>query len=402
MCAPNDDLLHLFIFDNLTTSTLNNEVDQNRFNILVMSFETTLYRKVENYVTNSHFVNHDYYQFAFIYFHGQFNVDLYVTDCRMSNISNGFFSSIFVLLYSKAYFENIYYDNATNNGQPLFYFLFDFENITLKNVTISNFGGTASGFTDIFAYASFPTTVSVVEQLHVVDMDLNGKSVIAGISPLDQIQIYDSVFENVTISSSDYIIDTGQIKSVILNTTTFSNIKTSDDVNTNGAVLFFSTLDLDSDLNTNIQDITLDDCGIPFVVFSSVINQSPVNKTFDLSNINFTNTHFESNRALFSTDSIELDTTFQISMTNLLFSNISFSNTGTLIECRQQLPTYLTITGSQFIDLNAATIRIASSNTDNTNLTTLVQINDTVFSNINDQYNSLINVNEGGQLEINN
>lgn len=89
-------------------------------------------------------------------------------------------------------------------------------------------------------------------------------------------------------------------------------------------------------------------------------------------------------------------------MSNLIFSNVSFSNTGTLIECRQQLPTYITISSSQFIDLNAAVIRIESPNTENTNLSTSVQINDTVFNNINDQYNSLINVNEGGQLEINN
>ena len=89
-------------------------------------------------------------------------------------------------------------------------------------------------------------------------------------------------------------------------------------------------------------------------------------------------------------------------MSNLVFSNISFSRTGTLIKCRQQLPTYLTITGSSFSNLKAAKLIVESSNTQSTNLTTLVQINDTVFDNIDDQYNSFINVNEGGQLEINN
>ena len=66
------------------------------------------------------------------------------------------------------------------------------------------------------------------------------------------------------------------------------------------------------------------------------------------------------------------------------------------------LPTYLTITNSQFIDLKAAILMVESSNTQNTNLTTLVQINDTVFNSIDDQFNSFINVNEGGQLQINN
>ena len=204
------------------------------------------------------------------------------------------------------------------------------------------------------------------------------------------------------MGSSDYIINTGQIKSIIFSNVTFSNIKTTDNVNTNGVILFINTFDLNSELDTSIQDITIDNCEIPFVAFSSVINQSPIIKTFSLSNINFTNTHFESDRALFSTDGIQIDTALQISMSNLAFSNISFSRTGTLIECKQKLPTYFTISGSSFTDLNAAVIMIESSSTQNDNLTTLVQINDTVFNNIDDQYNSLINVNEGGLLEINN
>ena len=204
------------------------------------------------------------------------------------------------------------------------------------------------------------------------------------------------------MSSSDYIINTGQIKSIIFSNVTFSNIKTTDNVNTNGVVLFINTFDLNSELDTSIQDITIDDCEIPFIAFSSVINQSPINKTFSLININFTNTHFDSNRALFSTDGIQLDTTLQISMSNLAFSNISFSRTGTLIECKQQLPTYLTITGSSFTNLKAAKLIIESSSTQSTSLATLVQINDTVFDNIDDQFNSFIDVKEGGQLEINN
>ena len=121
-----------------------------------------------------------------------------------------------------------------------------------------------------------------------------------------------------------------------------------------------------------------------------------------MSNISFSDTHFDSNKALLSTDGVELDANLQISLSNIMFSNISFPRTGTLIECKQQLPTYLTITDSSFTNLTAAVLVVESSNIQNTNLKTLVQINDTVFDSIDDQYNSLINVNEGGQLEINN
>ena len=137
-------------------------------------------------------------------------------------------------------------------------------------------------------------------------------------------------------------------------------------------------------------------------MFSSVINGSTDRKLISLSNISFRNAHYDSYKALLSTDGIELDANLQISLSNIMLSNISFSRTGTLIECKQQLPTYLTITDSSFTNLTAAVLVVESSNIQNTNLKTLVQINDTVFDSINDQYNSLINVNEGGQLEINN
>ena len=137
-------------------------------------------------------------------------------------------------------------------------------------------------------------------------------------------------------------------------------------------------------------------------MFSSVINGSTDRKLISLSNISFRNTHYDSYKALLSTDGIELDANLQISLSNIMFSDISFSRTGTLIDCKQQLPTYLTITDSSFTNLTAAMLVVESSNIQNTNLKTLVQINDTMFDNIDDQYNSLINVNEGGQLEINN
>ena len=66
------------------------------------------------------------------------------------------------------------------------------------------------------------------------------------------------------------------------------------------------------------------------------------------------------------------------------------------------MPTYLTITDSHFVDLTAAKILIESSNTQNSSLATLVQINNTVFNNIDDKFNSFISINQGGQLEINN
>ena len=89
-------------------------------------------------------------------------------------------------------------------------------------------------------------------------------------------------------------------------------------------------------------------------------------------------------------------------MARLSFSNLSFSQSGELIKFKHQLSIFLTITDSHFVDLNAALLSIQSSNLQNTDLKTLVQINNTGFERINGQFNYFMEINEGGWLEINN
>ena len=233
-------------------------------------------------------------------------------------------------------------------------------------------------------------------------MNLDGKQIIGSASDLDQIQIRHTVFENINTDSSNYIIRTGNIKSIQFINSTISGLRLTDNINTDGTFMIINTLDLNSELDTVIQDVSIRDSELPLIVFGSLINTPASEKQINLSNINFTDSYFDSNIALFSTDGIQLDTNIQFSITNLLFSNISFLTVGTLIECKQQLPTYLTITDSHFIDLSAALILIESSNTQDSSLATLVQINNTVFNNINEKFNSFISINQGGQLEINN
>ena len=351
---------------------------------------------------NSKFINHEIVQFGFILIGQESSVEVSFTDCVLENSRSTSLPMANLNTLKTVNFETIVLEDIVGTMQPILQLENIVESVSIKNLIVNNVSGTTAGVSDIIVCANFPQTVTLIEQVYMFNLSLDGIAAIRSNSELDQIQIIDCVFESINMGSSDYLINTGQIKSVILSNITFSNIKTTDDKNTDGVVLFINTFDLNSELDTSIQDIIIDDCEIPFIVLSSVINETPANKTFSLSNISFTNTHFENDRILISTNNIQLNTSLQIIMSNLVFSNISFSRTGTLIECKQQLPTYLTITGSSFTDLNAAVIRIESSSTQNDNLTALVQINDTVFDNIDDQYNSLINVNEGGQLEINN
>ena len=168
--------------------------------------------------------------------------------------------SILVQTYGKAYFENVVLENVTDTDNAMIYFSSNFANITLSNITVRNVTGASTGtVNDILFFDDFVQTLTVIAQLHVSDIELSGRALINSIQETNQIEIYNSVIESVHITSSDYIINTGLVKSVLLYSCTISNIRTTDDTNTNGAVLFVNTLDLNDALDTNIQDISIDD-----------------------------------------------------------------------------------------------------------------------------------------------
>ena len=401
-CQPDDDLLQTFTFDNTTLSLVDNNFIGERTTANAMVLTTNLYRNVEGYVKNDHYINFESPAFIILYLEGEANSNIFVTNSEFINFTAGIQIPIWIQKFGNVYIEEIMVDNITSLSTPLFYFDVNTDNVTLKGITVTNVTGTSSGQGDVFLFNNLQTTETVIEELYASDMHLNSKQIIGSAASLDTIQIRHCVFENIHTDSSNYLVRTGNIKSLQFINNTISGMRLTDSTNTDGAFLTISTLDLDSVLDTVIQDISVHDSELSLIVFGTLINTPVSDKLISFTNINFTDSYFDSNRALFSTDGIQLDSNVQFSFSNLLFSNISFSTVGTLIECKQQLPTYLTITDSHFVDLTAALILIESSNTQDSNLETLVQINDTVFDNINDKFNSFISINQGSQLEINN
>ena len=242
----------------------------------------------------------------------------------------------------------------------------------------------------------------MIDGLYVSDLYLADRSIVKLGPPLKLIQIKNSVFESINITTLDSMIDTGTFKQLLLTNITIHNINLADQINKGGVVLKLSLMDLDSQYDTIIQDISISDCQASFIDFASFFNTPPSPKLISIANLNYTNGHFIDDRAFMSTDGVELDVDLTITMSNLIFYNVSFEFGGTIVELKHQMNNHVTITDSEFSNMNAALISVMSSNTQRTDLLTRVQINDTTFDNINNGFNSLVNVNEGGRLDVNN
>ena len=323
-------------------------------------------------------------------------------DSSFSNVSFNNLPVFTVLKQGYVYLKNIDIQNVSDTDNPIISFQFNVHKITIENLTISNITGVSIISGDVILFENSAETITVIDQMYASNIDLYGRALVSSDSNLDQLEINNSVINDINITSSDHIIESGQIKSLLFNNIIVSNVKLNDNINADGAILYVSTLDLNSELDSVIQNIVIDNSQISFLSFGSLINESPISKSISLTNVSLTNAYYESNRALMSTDGFERNTDIHMIMSDLSFSNISFLHNGRLIEFKHQLPTYLTVTNSYFNNLNAAVLSVESSNLQNTDLKTLVQINNTVFNSINGQSNSFINVNEGGWLEVNN
>ena len=295
------------------------------------------------------------------------------------------------------------YENITTLQNVRFiHFVANNYNITLKNITIKNVNGVPSQSNDLIFYENMPFSINVIDGLYVSDLYLAGRSIIKINTPLDVFQVRNSVFESINTTTSDSLIDTGIFKALLFTNISISNINLADQINKGGVVLKLSNMDLNSQFDTIIQDISINNCEASFIDFTSFFNTPPSPKLISIANLNYTNGHFIDDRAFMSTDGVELDVDLTITMSNLIFSNVSFEFGGTIVELKHQMNNHVTITDSEFSNMNAALISVMSSNTQRTDLLTMVQINDTTFDNINNGFNSLVNVNEGGRLDVNN
>ena len=115
----------------------------------------------------------------------------------------------------------------------------------------------------------------MIDGLYVSDLYLADRSIVRLGSSLELIQIKNSVFESINITTLDSMIDTGTFKQLLLTNITIFNINLADQINKGGVILKLSNMDLDSQFDTIIQDISISDCQASFIDFASFFNTPP-------------------------------------------------------------------------------------------------------------------------------
>ena len=403
ICQPEDGLLQIWKIDNTTLSLTGHTDSNRRFNNHVMWLNTNLYRTFEISLSNEKYVNFENPGTVIVHISTNINTRVILRDSVISNVTSELYHLLIRLqLSGSVLVENVLFENITVDGTQLIHFDRSYDNVTFKNITLRNYTDVSSNLEETFLFGDSESTVTLIDGIYATDLYFREKNIITSTTNLDKLQIMNCIFDTINMDSSNYLINTGTLKSLEFMNNTISNLEINDNSSTEGTILYISSLDLQSEANTFIDNVAVDNAKTSLLSFGTFVNSPPSYKYVNITNVNFTNTNFDIGVALISTEGIELEVDVRINLSGLMFSNITFLAEGTLIESKQQLSSYLTITDSQFINLDTAILKIESSNTLNSDLSTLVQINNTLFDNISNQFHSFININEGGWLEINN
>ena len=166
--------------------------------------------------------------------------------------------------------------------------------------------------------------------------------------------------------------------------------------------MFVNSLDLNSGFDLAINNVSITHSNISFIQFGAILNTPPTTKFLYLSNFSYSNSYINANNKLISTEGIEVDGDFNIVMSAITFNNVSFDTVGTLISFGHQLPNSVQVIGLVMTNIVAGILHVQSTNQQLTDLLTFVLIQNSVFDSINDQFSSLIIVEQGGRLNVTN
>jgi hypothetical protein len=93
---------------------------------------------------------------------------------------------------------------------------------------------------------------------------------------------------------------------------------------------------------------------------------------------------------------------FQMVFDSIMFTNVSFATKGYLFSLKQHLVSQVVISNSYFTNIQKGSILVEANDKQLISQPTQVKITNSVFDNINQEYTSLLQINEGGRLEIQN
>ncbi|CAI2379456.1 unnamed protein product [Moneuplotes crassus] len=396
-CMPDDDKDNTFTFVG-TKMTLTDNPGEDKFINQYVDIVQNAYRKfIVSYISNE-FTNMYRMSYPSILVYSNPMTEVSLVNSTFTNVTtiNG---GIMVTLIKSILIENVIFKDcdeftfATIN-------LLEADSLTIKNLTHQNVSGIGSSFERYVRIKMNSGGIVDLKSVNFLNCDIKLRPAVYLEGAVAKLQLKHSNFENVKVGTSNSIIVAQDVSTLEFENCTFTSITSSIPNDEDNLIFNIQNLDLDSAENSTISVITVRSSQISFLSFNSIqgILSSAVHIGF--SSLTFEDCAFTSSISMLSLGGLETKEEISFSFTGLTYQNISFISQGNLMKFQHQMNTPVAITNSTFTNISAGNIHIESANKNNQELTTRVAFSSCTFSQIDDNYGSLMEVYEGARVTI--
>ena len=222
------------------------------------------------------------------------------------------------------------------------------------------------------------------------------------ITSVDQVVISQLNFTNVVLEEDGTIISFNNIKTIQASGIYLNNLRANDLNDKETTLIKINTLDLNSTFDSSYSGIVYDNSSIYVFQFGSFINSPPSTKTIKLENSIFRNSQDLPEKALVTTNQISTNYDVEGHISNITFTNISFTSSGYLILFNQQLTTNMTLTNSVFENIENGYILITTPSTGDTTKFTRVNIDNITVDSVKETTHAFISLTEQGKTTVTN
>ena len=306
-----------------------------------------------------------------------------------------------ILSFGKVVLRNITLSNIPYSDYT-FLRVADTNHLEMSNINIVNSTGSKSSNAPLIQIENYPDTYTYIQDLRVHNCSLYFSPVIKSSATLNKLQLINGEFTDSLISVDTPFISLTTIQELLFKNHRVFNVKSMDSSDESSNLLEINIFDLSGAESIEISEISMKQSSISSFKINSMINYPPSSKTITVRDFAYTNSELASQRSLITTEGLVFNVDVSFIFQNVTFENINFTSKGYLMKLSHQLQGSVAIQDSQFINLIAAGIVVASSNIQNTELKTNVQMIRSAFSNSFFETESLLTLSEGANLNIKN
>ena len=363
---------------------------------IVHSFGDRAVNGTELHFTNVTFYNMGLYNFRTMSLEIGPYSDIYAKDLTFENMYMTQ-QTFYITSARNAYFENLSMINCTLDGTELFYS--EAYNLTINNLNIEGVYGSDESGVNSVGDIRFQT-IANFQDLHIDTLSVSNFESFFKFSSggSGNVTLNNVTFNNANILTP--LITMTSVAQIEISEIFFIQIdkQTSNDVS--NTMIDLTSVSSSINRNITISGINVENSSMSLLKLSNAAQTTSINQYISISELSYKDCIYEYNDDLIYFGNIVSDQTYTLTLNQISISNISFSRSGNLFNFQHQTTDAIVISNMNISNVVYGSIFIKSFDLSGNNGNTKVAFYKMNAQNIDGQFESLISLEEGAEIEI--